>query len=82
LTARVYRLMSKTPNPSQGYNGNPNLPLPNEDYTLDANELAEYVKCLNDPVYFIANYVKITQVDQGIIKFEPWEFQKVDHQVA
>lgn len=59
-----------------GYNGNPNLPLPTDEYTLNEEELAEYVKCLNDPVYFISNFVKITQVDLGIIKFEPWNFQK------
>jgi hypothetical protein len=68
--------MPRNPNPLAGYNGNPNLPLPTEDYTFSAEELDEYVKCMNDPIHFIANYVKITQVDEGIIKFEPWKFQR------
>lgn len=68
--------MARTPNPQGGYNGNPNLPLPTEDYTLAESELEEYVKCLNDPLYFIANFVKITQVDEGIITFKPWKFQE------
>jgi hypothetical protein len=64
-------------NPNQiGYNGNPNLPLPTEDIVLSASELNEYVKCMNDPIYFIATYVKITQVDEGIVKFHPWKFQE------
>lgn len=34
------------------------------------------MKCQNDPVYFISNYVKITSLDEGIIKFQPWKFQE------
>lgn len=67
--------MPKQPDPI-GYNGNPNLPLPTETITLTATELAEYAKCLNDPIYFIATYVKITHVDDGIVKFHPWKFQE------
>jgi hypothetical protein len=68
----------RNPNPasSQGYNGNPLLPLPNAQVALSASELQEYIKCQGDPVYFISNYVKITQVDEGIIKFQPWKFQE------
>jgi hypothetical protein len=69
-------------NPNQiGYNGNPNLPLPTEQVTLTATELSEFVKCQNDPIYFISNYVKIQQVDEDdtgshIVKFTPYSFQK------
>src|SRR5579885_3625262 len=73
--------MPRNLNSSQGYNGNPNLPLPNEEIALTANELDEYTKCLNDPIYFITEYVKIQQVDpdettgERIVKFKPYPFQ-------
>lgn len=67
--------MPRNPNP-QGYNGNPNLPLPNAQVSLTASELAEFIKCSQDPIYFIENHVKIVNVDKGIVKFSMWDFQK------
>lgn len=68
--------MPKRQDMTGGYNGNPNLPLPEENVAFSAEELAEYVKCSQDPIHFITNYVKIVNVDDGIIKFEMWDFQK------
>lgn len=59
-----------------GYNGNPLLPLPNAQIQLTAEELAEYIKCSENPSYFINNYVRIVHVDYGIIKFSMWPFQE------
>jgi len=61
---------------AQGYNGNPNLPLPEDQIELTEEELREYTKCMKDPIYFIETYVKIIHVDHGIIKFSMWDFQK------
>lgn len=61
---------------SIGYNGNPNLPLPSTQVSLTEHEVQEYLKCEADPIYFIQNYVKIVQVDEGIIKFNLWGFQE------
>src|SRR6185437_2746545 len=41
-----------------------------------AKELKEYVKCADDPLYFIENYVKIVHVDYGIVPFKMYSFQK------
>lgn len=67
--------MPRQANP-QGYNGNPNLPLPEDQIELTEEELREYAKCMKDPIYFIETYVKIIHVDHGIIKFSMWDFQK------
>jgi len=69
------------PTSTQGYNGNPLLPLPHEEIALTAEELAEYIKCQDDPIYFISNYVKIKQVDPDetgsrIVKFNPYPYQE------
>lgn len=45
-----------------------------QQYT--AQEVQEFIKCVQDPVYFIKNYMKIIQVDKGLVPFEMWEFQE------
>lgn len=67
--------MPKQANPN-GYNGNPNLPLPEDEIQLTEEELREYTKCMDSVEYFIENYVKIVNVDKGIIQFKMWDFQK------
>src|SRR4051812_42040046 len=61
---------------SKGYNGNPNLPLPEETISLTESELKEYIKCQHNPNHFIETYVKIVNVDKGIIPFKMYGFQK------
>ena len=39
-------------------------------------EVKEFVKCSKDPIYFIENYVKIVNVDKGLVNFKPYEYQK------
>lgn len=39
-------------------------------------QVEEYIKCANDPIYFIQNYVKIVHVDRGVVPFEMWDFQR------
>jgi hypothetical protein len=68
--------MPKSTRSNKGYNGNPNLPLPNEIVALTQAELEEYVKCAEDVNYFINNYVKIVHVDHGIVPFKMWPFQE------
>ena len=39
-------------------------------------EIEEYIKCSNDPIYFLENYVKIVHVDEGLVSFKMYDFQK------
>lgn len=39
-------------------------------------ELQEYQKCMEDPLYFIENYVTINNLDRGLIKFKLYDYQK------
>jgi len=39
-------------------------------------QVDEYLKCANDPEYFIERYVKIVNVDRGLIKFKLYTYQK------
>ena len=39
-------------------------------------ETKEFLKCAEDPIYFIRNYVKIISLDKGIINFDMFPFQE------
>jgi hypothetical protein len=59
-----------------GYNANPNLkPIGVQvDWTQDTFQ--EYLKCSQDPVYFIDNYCYIVTIDHGLQPFKLYECQK------
>lgn len=44
------------------------------DYTEE--QLNEWVKCKTDPIYFVETYVKIVNLDGGMIPFKLYDFQK------
>jgi hypothetical protein len=60
----------------QIYLGNPLLKKANVAHQWTKEEIEEYIKCKEDPVYFALNYVKIVQVDEGLIPFRMYDFQK------
>jgi hypothetical protein len=39
-------------------------------------QVKEIIKCSEDPVYFIKNYVKIVNVDLGLVPFDMWDFPR------
>lgn len=60
----------------KGYNNNPNLPREDYVHSFTQHEYDEYVRCINDPVYFARTYMKIVNVDRGLMPFEMWDFQE------
>jgi hypothetical protein len=60
----------------QIYLGNPLLKKANVQHQWTKKQIEEYVKCKEDPVYFALNYVKIVSVDEGLIPFRMYKFQK------
>jgi len=60
----------------EGYQGNPNLPREEYQHAFTQHEIDEYIKCANDPVYFAVTYMRIVNVDRGLMPFEMWDFQK------
>jgi len=61
---------------SETYNNNPNLKGANVNVAYTKQQIAEYIKCKNDPVYFIDTYCKIISLDHGIIPFKLYDCQK------
>ena len=58
------------------YLGNPNLKRANVDQEWTKEEIEEYAKCMKDPIYFIQNYIKIVSIDEGLVPFKLYDFQK------
>jgi len=60
---------------TEQYLGNPNLKKANVATNFTPEEVQEYIKCSEDPVYFIRTYIKIVSLDRGLIPFEMYDFQ-------
>ena len=58
------------------YLGNPNLKKANTAIEFTAEQISEFMKCKEDPVYFATNYVKIVSLDEGLTQFRPYHFQE------
>ena len=58
------------------YLGNPNLKKANTPIQFTKEQVAEFIKCKKDPVYFAAKYVKIVSLDEGLVPFDMYKFQK------
>jgi len=59
-----------------GYLGNARLKRTGTELSYTEEQVIEIAKCAEDPVYFIKNYVKIVNVDRGLIPFDMWDFQE------
>ena len=58
------------------YRDNPNLKRANVQIQYTKEQVQEYQKCMEDPVYFTENYIKIVSLDKGLIPFKLYEFQR------
>ena len=58
------------------YLGNPNLKKANTQIEFTEDNIREFLKCKDDPVYFANNYMKIVSLDEGLVQFKPYDFQE------
>ena len=61
---------------SDVYLGNPNLKKANTEIEFTEEQIIEFLKCKEDPVYFANNYIKIVSLDEGLTQFHPYDFQE------
>ena len=61
---------------TEQYLGNPNLKKANVSQEFTPDQVAEVIKCSEDPVYFIKNYIMIVSLDKGLIPFDMYYFQE------
>ncbi len=58
------------------YHGNPNLKRVGYKHDWNKEQISEYMKCKEDPIYFIENYCMIVTLDQGLQPFKLYDCQK------
>ena len=58
------------------YLGNPNLKKANTQIEFSEEDIVEFLKCKDDPVYFAKKYIKIVSLDEGLVPFDLYPFQE------
>jgi len=58
------------------YLGNPNLKKANVAVNFTLDQVKEYIKCKEDPIYFSKKHIKIVSLDKGLIPFTMYDFQE------
>ena len=58
------------------YLGNPLLKKANTQIEFTEEQIIEFLRCKEDPVYFAENYIKIVNVDEGLVPFNMYPFQR------
>ena len=60
----------------QIYLGNPLLKKANVQQNFTKQQVEEYIKCKQDPIYFVKNFIQIVSLDHGLVPFRLWDFQE------
>ena len=58
------------------YLGNPNLKKANTPHEFTEEQVIEFLKCKEDPIYFTRQYIKIVSLDEGLVPFDMYDFQE------
>ena len=61
---------------SDQYLGNSLLKRADVQHNFTKEEIEEYIKCRDDILYFLETYAKIVHVDEGLIPFKLYPFQR------
>ena len=64
------------PTSSDIYLGNPNLKKANTTQEFTEEHIVEFLKCKDNPVYFTEKHIKIVNVDDGLVSFDMYKYQK------
>jgi len=59
------------------YLGNPLLKKANTTQGFTEDQVIEFAKCIDDPVYFAKHYINIVTLDHGLQLFNPYPFQEL-----
>ena len=58
------------------YLGNPLLKKANTTQEFTQEQVLEFSKCIDDPIYFAKKYINIVTLDYGLQQFKPYSFQE------
>jgi len=63
------------------YRGNVHIKRDGAEVKYTEEQIKEYAKCMHSPQYFMETYIKVINLDRGLVNFELYPYQKemVDH---
>ena len=61
---------------TDGYNGNSLVKRDGVTHNYTKEEITEYQKCMSNPAYFAKTYVKIINLDKGLVPFDLYPYQE------
>jgi len=61
---------------AKSYINNPLIKAQHQEVEFTEEQIAEFVKCANNPEYFIEEYLKIVHLERGLVPFHMYDFQK------
>jgi hypothetical protein len=61
---------------AEHYLGNPLLKKANTAIEFTQEQIIEFDRCQDDPIYFAKNYIQIVTLDYGLQPFKPYKFQE------
>ena len=81
MTTANSPLATASPNKGQGYSYNPLIKKDGVQHPWTPEDIIEYQKCMDDPVYFAKTYIKIINLDRGLVPFDlyPYQEKMFDH---
>jgi len=63
-------------NQKNTYLGNPNVKKDGVNEQWTPHLIQEYKRCMVDPIYFVENYCKVISLDDGIVNFKLYPYQR------
>ena len=60
----------------ESYLGNPNVKRDGVSQEWTKEDIKEYQRCMKDPVYFAETYCKVISLDDGLVPFKLYDYQK------
>ena len=61
---------------TDSYKANPLLKQRGVEIPYSREQIQEVIKCSQDPEYFLEHYIKVISLDEGIVPFIPYPFQR------
>ena len=58
------------------YLGNPLVKRDGIQQAWTEDSIKEYARCMQDPVYFAVTYLKVINLDEGLVPFELYDYQE------
>ena len=68
--------MQKLKNNEFGYLGNPQVKRDGIETEFTREDILEYQKCMHNPAYFARTYIKIINLDEGLVPFDLYPYQE------